>query len=600
MSRGVVVMLSIILIWIYISFTTISLGTLFSAIAKRVYGIGFESLDGVVMCGLVVATIYAQSFSLFAGVGLVANIILVAISIVSIVLCKKSIKALFERVFLKGNLIRNIIFGIAFLAFAYFTSRGYMHYDSDLYHAQSIRWIEEYGVVKGLGNLHERFAYNSSAMPLAALYSMKFLGGQSYHTMSGFFALLLFGYCLKLCGVWTRFKAVPKGKKLTARVWKLSDFLCVGAIYYIATLFDEMVSPASDYIAMLMVFYVVIKFVETIECGSDKASGIDVTESIGADSKGDENSSVIKKNLAIKQGFICMLAVYAMTVKLTSALIFLLAIIPIVTLIRQKEIKKFLLFLLQGVIIVFPWITRTFLICGYLFYPFEKLDLFNVDWKIPEHLVYMDSAQVKTWGRAIYNASMVDMPASKWFPNWFSTTLSTMEKAFIIADIVAIVVLVIRLIICLVKRDFLRDKAKLQLMVVSVVVASSYVFWQLSAPLIRYGYAYVLLLSILVLGDLIKLIKGDCILGALISLYGAYKLFASAQVAWQFKDFDCYIYQQEYGTYDAVSYEINGVTFYYPAYGGDQIGYDYFPSSAAKVEVEFRGDSIKDGFRHHN
>lgn len=64
-----------------------------------------------------------------------------------------------------------------------------MHYDSDLYHAQSIRWIEEYGVVPGLGNLHERFAYNSSFFALSALFSMKFLCGTSMHTMSGFFCV---------------------------------------------------------------------------------------------------------------------------------------------------------------------------------------------------------------------------------------------------------------------------------------------------------------------------------------------------------------------------------------------------------------------------
>ena len=33
------------------------------------------------------------------------------------------------------------------------------HLDTPLYHAQSIRWIEDYGAVKGLGNIHNRFAY---------------------------------------------------------------------------------------------------------------------------------------------------------------------------------------------------------------------------------------------------------------------------------------------------------------------------------------------------------------------------------------------------------------------------------------------------------
>ena len=70
-----------------------------------------------------------------------------------------------------------------------------MHVDTGLYHAQAIRWIEEYGVVPGLGNLHSRFAYNSAAFPLCAVYSMRWLGGSLFpegiHAVQGFLALLV-------------------------------------------------------------------------------------------------------------------------------------------------------------------------------------------------------------------------------------------------------------------------------------------------------------------------------------------------------------------------------------------------------------------------
>jgi hypothetical protein len=36
------------------------------------------------------------------------------------------------------------------------------NYDSGLYHFNSIRWINEYGLVAGLGNLHDRLAFNQS------------------------------------------------------------------------------------------------------------------------------------------------------------------------------------------------------------------------------------------------------------------------------------------------------------------------------------------------------------------------------------------------------------------------------------------------------
>ena len=84
---------------------------------------------------------------------------------------------------------------ILFFVFAYGASTGIIHYDTGLYHAQSIRWIEEYGVVPGLGNLHTRLAYNSASFCLSALYSFAFLGGQSYHCVAGFLAFLLAVVC---------------------------------------------------------------------------------------------------------------------------------------------------------------------------------------------------------------------------------------------------------------------------------------------------------------------------------------------------------------------------------------------------------------------
>ena len=133
---------------------------------------------------------------------------------------------------------------------AYGTSHGIMHYDSDLYHAQAIHWIEQYGITKGLGNLHVRFAYNSAAFPLSALYSMSFLGGQSYHVMAGFFALLLAWQCVDLKNIFRRGHLI------------ISDFARVAAIYYLFTIFDEMVSPASDYFLSTLIFYIIIHWLD--------------------------------------------------------------------------------------------------------------------------------------------------------------------------------------------------------------------------------------------------------------------------------------------------------------------------------------------------
>src|SRR5271157_4480007 len=60
------------------------------------------------------------------------------------------------------------------------------NYDTALYHAQAIRWIENFPAIPGLGNLHTRFAYNSGWFPLSAFFSMKFFSGISFHCLNGF------------------------------------------------------------------------------------------------------------------------------------------------------------------------------------------------------------------------------------------------------------------------------------------------------------------------------------------------------------------------------------------------------------------------------
>lgn len=103
-----------------------------------------------------------------------------------------------------------------------FWTVGYpQHYDTSLYHVQAIRWIEEYGVVPGLGNLHNRFVYNSAFMPLQALFSLEWICGQSLHTVNGYICALSVAYAIGT-------NSLVNGSKL-----KLSDLIKIMILIYI-------------------------------------------------------------------------------------------------------------------------------------------------------------------------------------------------------------------------------------------------------------------------------------------------------------------------------------------------------------------------------
>lgn len=545
-------MISVLLNWIYMGITTFSLGFGIRKLIEKLLGYSLQNVDSIIMAGVISTTVYAQVFSLFGPVGLWANVgMVLAAALVCVCYGREMLQKLLGAWKQQGNVYRVVL--ILLVAFwAYQTSRGYMMLDTDLYHAQSIRWLEEYGVVPGLGNLHERFAYNSSFFSFSALYSMKFLFGQSLHTGNGFFALLLSVLCIQI------------GKRFHRRKLVWSDFARVAGIYYLTIIADEVIAPTSDYCIMCMIFYIVIKWLDELEKG-----------------KGD----------VVPFGLLCVAGVYALTLKLTAGLILVLVIKPAYQLIREKKWKEIGIFLCSGILVCAPWMIRTVIISGYLLYPFPQLDLFSLDWKMAAQRVEIDAANIKVWGRGLYDITLLDLPITAWFQQWMQS-LTTMEKLLILADLLCLAVLSVWMLTCLLKRHW----EKLDAMLVMVTVAACYVFWQLSAPLVRYGYAYILLLAALMGGYFVTLLRKDGMIRLAILAYGCYKLFIMGSLVWSSRQLDYYVCQQDYGVYEVREVSLGTESVFVPLNGGLS-GYAYFPSVPALYNVELRGESFAEGFR---
>lgn len=556
-------MLTVLLNWCYILFTAFCLGYGISRLTEKHLSCRIHGLDSVLMAGLIAATVYAQFFSIFCKVGLAANLVLAGGCGMILLLCRRTLLRDLRAWAADCRKIRLLVAVGLFLLWGYFTSRGYIHYDSDLYHAQSIRWIEEYGVVKGLGNLHERFAYNSASFALSALYSMKFLLGKSLHTLSGFFAFLLSLTAMDVTVAWRR-------KKLL-----LSDYARIAAIYYLTTIWDEVVSPASDYSIMCMIFFIVIKWLGELE-----------------------RQRETKEENCAPYALLCVAGVYALTLKLTAGLILLLLIKPAYLLLRDRRFKEIGIYLGTGLLVAAPWVIRTVLISGWLVYPFPALDLFSFDWKMSAEVAQVDAAQIKTWARGLYDAAKIGVPFSEWFPAWFLRDLTVTEKLLIVADLAGCIFTAVCALAALVRRVVLHEKQprKDELLVLGTLCCS-YLFWQLSAPMVRYGYAYILLVAALNMGYAAQSwLRRDGLLRCLILLYGIYKLGMMGLYVKDTYTDDRYLWQTDYGTYELGSYEVGSITFYYPLQG-DRTGYDPFPAAPAQGGFELRGDDLSGGFR---
>lgn len=606
-------MLSVILIWIYMILTTFLVGygvlrfltrhLAYIALKHGENAVGKESVDEIggvddaavgrvsyvygvdayVMCGLVCVTVYAQFFSLFAGVGLWANVVLCAACIVIFLRERQGILETLkgwlpweDGVAVKAEagvsgkadsifcVIKCASVILLFLLFAYGTSRGIPHYDTALYHAQSIRWIEEYGVVKGLGNLHCRLAYNSSSFALSALYSMVFLGGQSFHCAAGFLAFALAVGCLRLID------------SLRERKLRAADFARVMCVYYLVNIFDEMISPASDYFMVLIAFYLVITWLSLAERGEKEI---------------------------FPYALLCVLAVFLLTVKLSAALILLLTIYPACRLVKEKRWGQTGVYLGLGIVTALPFLIRNVLLSGWLVYPFTSIDFFDVAWKIPKGIADYDAREIQVWGRGYSDVANYDISPRAWLPEWFRA-LAGSDKVFVMAAVLAVVALLVWIGYCLWRRRFFA------LLLIQCTVTASFIFWLGTSPLMRYGCVYVYLTPALVFGGIYAAMMETerrvpigsrrkavslCACTA-ICLLLVYKAFALGRGIVSSYENNHWILQKDYENFVVESCKIEGVTFYYPV-EGDQTGYDAFPSAPTRPQIAFLREGIGDGFR---
>lgn len=552
-------MISVILIWLYMTVTCYIVGF---ACIRAISGILFKNEKfragrqaDYLYAGIGAVTVYSQFYSIFFKVGLGANVVLLLICVLCVLIYRREYLEEWHTFRLTVTPKRAIGAAILFLIFAYGTSFGIIHYDTSLYHAQSIRWIEEYGVVAGLGNLHTRLAYNSAAFCLSALYSMAFLGGRSFHCCAGYLAFLLAGIC------------VEAFRKERLKHPRSSDFARLMGIYYLLIIFDEMVSPASDYFMVLLVFYIVIRWLELLEN---------------------------KEKSYLPYGLLCLLCVTVLTVKLSGVLILLLTLKPAVMLIKDKKIKDILLFLAAGFVMALPFFIRNVILSGWLVYPFTSIDLFNVDFKIPKGVAEYDSREIQVWGRGYSDVTRYEEPIWNWLPDWVRS-LDLTDKGFLVLALSGLLVLGALMVYAIIKKK--RDMT--DYFHISSVLAICFLFWLCSAPLIRYGCVFLYLVPVLTWGfvyiglsprtDRYKLYF------ILLILAGVYKLGAFGGEVVKSADASYLVLQKDYENYETESYEVNGYTFYYPI-EGDRTGYNDFPSVPVKKEVIFRGDDLKEGF----
>lgn len=562
-------MLELIILWAYMAVlnTCIGMGVLHLVYKLTGRKTKAPEIMDSLLAGVVTIIAYAQAFSIFGKVGALAHLLMLLAGVVSVIACRSTFLNMIKK-------WKKVLFsweGAVYLLFvimtAYCASRGIQHTDTGIYHAQAIRWYEEYGLVKGLGNLQLHHAYNSASLAYAAIFSMKWLVGQSLHPTSGFLQAVL-------C-VWALYglKDFFKHENHAADGCRLAILL--HALVYA----ESIMSPATDHTTMLLALWVMTRWAQ-IACEETYPEKTD------------------------RYALLCVAIVCITTCKLSAGLMVILVIYPAVYLLKGKEWKKIGVYLTLGILCLIPFLVRNYLISGWLIYPFAAVDLFSVDWKIPVNYLEVDSAQIKVYGRNVYDVTKVNDPVSAWFPVWWEAK-DRYEKMLLTANLLAVPMGLLAVFYKLLKKKEIRW----DLVLLGAAAFACLVGWFLLAPFIRYGLAFLLVFPLLVLGCWLKKMQNGPV--RIISGFGCAAIFLSLCMYWDYyvlKDVvwvkqhltdPCYIKQQDYDQVEVGTIQMDSLTVYYPI-NSDNMSYHDFPATAYKMfgeRCEMRGDSIEDGFR---
>lgn len=426
------------------------------------------------------------------------------------------------------------------------------HYDTGLYHAQSIRWIEEYGIVPGLGNLHNRFAYNSSFFALQALFSWSFLFRRSLHAVNAFIFFFFLSY------------AICSAKVYKQKRFFVSDFLRIAMISYMNYSFT-ISSPESDHLALGLALYVLIKWIDLWE------------ENV---QEGEEYA------------ILSLIALFAISVKLSVGMLIVLPIYPAIKFIFIRDWKTIIKYVCLGLVIIVPFLIRNVVISGYLLYPYSGIDLFNFDWKMLAYALDFDRYEIRAWGQYLNDVNRFNANFSEWFPVWKHELTIPLRIIFYL-NIPCIIATVIIGVIRMIKYK------DINFIIMIFAAVASLLLWFTGAPLIRYGMCYIIILPLFLLGYVMSHFKKNFNKYAILVFVGvaSYQLHpivsSAANIQPHIK------YNAYYNTFECETMSFDDIEIYYPV-EGDRAGYNSFPSTPyiRRLElIEMRGPSLKDGFK---
>lgn len=555
-------MFLILLSWIYILFTTINLGFFFDKTLK----LKVKNFLVISILGLFSITIIASIWAIFGRINFEFHIAILLLNFALIIFNKSEILSIYRSFFNEIKKLEKslkIFLGIiTFFIIAQCASIPYA-VDNESYYIQSIKWINEFGFVKGLANIHFFLGQTSGWHVTQSAFNFSFLYDK-FNDLSGF--------CLLLGNIF----AVQKLHYFFKNQDKIN--LIIG-LFPLANvfLFQFISAPSPDMPIYVFTFIIFAYYLENY---------------------GKINNETFN--------LIFVLVLFCLYIKTTAVG---LCLLPIVILLQNyKEIKIYKITFI-AVLILGLFVAKNIIVTGYMLFPMTNNFGFVSDYQIPEKIAVLYYSLTKYFAYSLTEEQFNQMTTLEVFLRWIS-----MPKLHGIFNKISLFLVIFSPI--LIYRSLNQRRFWILYFIMSVQLLLLF----LSSPQYRFFMNFILFFSFLWLAIFISKKKQILILLGFSTFATAFVLFiplnlkslarnehAIATSNFSIKNI---IFPHQNSKYDTDFEQIENEHFYYnspenidffwgtadgeiPCVNKKQI--DYFDKKY-NVKPQMRSDNLKDGF----
>ncbi len=332
-----------------------------------------------------------------------------------------------------------------------------MHPDTLAYHAQIIKWIQEFRVVPGLAHMHVRYGLQNNWFVLCALFSFPFTHTHSFTFINTTVAIW---FVVFIGGRIQRFLQAQAGHgKGDARQAILSLGLLIITFCDFGQLRLTAVSASPDFMAGLCIWLVLYLFMQNHACQCHALLAV-------------------------------VFSVFAVTIKLSCAPVLILSLYLGFRSLRSRQYRLLALSGLVSLCLILPFLIRNFITSGYPLFPSVFPDLLSANWKLDPETLRRVVTYVQDYGKIGARANLGRRaPASvlhlqEWLPVWWQlrSIAEKVEIALLLASLIAVFVRMKRLLLA-------GSAAQNWALLTSV---AGVLFWFLQAPDPRFGYGFVI------------------------------------------------------------------------------------------------------------